>query len=109
MPRRSLFLILPLLLALAACGSPTEQVKAPPSSFIQLAPVQPPINRYEDPVTPANPMTEVWRKGYWTYDGSEFRWNAGRLISRPSPTAVWCPDRWYQHTYGWGFVPGHWM
>ncbi|MDD5585818.1 MAG: hypothetical protein PHY92_02540 [Alphaproteobacteria bacterium] len=109
LPRPALLIVLPLLMALSACGSTTNEVKAPPSVYIQLSPISPPVAPYEVKQSPANPMTEIWRKGYWSYDGSEFHWRPGHLMPRPSHTAVWCADRWYQHEFGWGFIPGHWM
>jgi len=107
--RLRLSLIAGLFVLLAACGSHTETVKAPPSSYIRLSLVPPPDPLPEKPQTPEDPTMEVWRPGHWSYDGNSFKWVPGRLMPKPYPTASWVQDRWFKHTYGWGFVPGHWM
>ncbi len=86
-------------LALAACGtmSDTMTTSSPP-----------PMNEPE--VKPVlHSRTEIWRAGYWMpkEDGG-FEWVPGKVIPRPSPTAVWAPAYWAHHTYGWTFVAGHW-
>lgn len=79
-----------------------------PFPFIQLAPSAPPQIIFETKYPPSRPMEEMWRPGYWQYDGTQFHWVPGSYILRPHPTASWEPDRWEKHTYGWAYVPGHW-
>lgn len=101
--------VLPLLLAVGACSS-TESVKTPlPSPYIRLAPTAPPDPVTEIKQTPNDSMLEIWRPGYWAYDGQNFTWVPGTLMPKPYPSATWCADRWFKFTYGWGFIPGHWM
>lgn len=83
--------------------SPTGQ------SYLQLAPMAPPPVMFEEPPENYKPRSQTWRPGYWDYNGSNFHWVSGEFIARPSPTAVWSPDHWAEHTYGWGFVPGYWQ
>ena len=99
------------LLGVSACDT-TPEVTAPAPvfiSFIRLAPFAPPAPQYETPEISATPAKEIWRPGYWDYDGSGYSWVPGELIRRPSPTAVWSSDTWIQHSYGWGFRPGYWQ
>jgi len=78
-------------------------------SYIQLAPTAPPPPMAEEVPVNNNPRAQIWRPGHWYYNGSSFSWTSGEFIPRPSPTATWSPDHWSRHTYGWGFVPGHWQ
>ncbi|MDX2029003.1 MAG: hypothetical protein SFW62_10290 [Alphaproteobacteria bacterium] len=99
-----------LVTAGCECFSCSDEVvaTATPSSYIQLAPTAPPAPLAEEVPVLNSPQTTRWRPGYWSYDGTNFSWVSGEVIARPSPTAVWAPDRWFRHTYGWGFVPGRW-
>jgi hypothetical protein len=106
--RLALIVLAPVFLTLAACSS-TETVKAPSPSYIQLAPVAPPEPLFEVRQQPVDPMIEMWRPGYWSHDGQKFKWVSGRLMPKPYPTATWNGDRWFKFTYGWAFIPGHWM
>ena len=74
-----------------------------------LAPTAPPAPLAEEAVKPMHPRTEIWRAGYWTYNGHSFDWTPGELVQRPSPTAIWIADHWIQHSYGWAFVAGYWQ
>ena len=109
LPRLALLIVLPMLLALAACGSSREEITGLPSSYIQLSPTPPPVAPYEEPQHPSDPLHEIWRPGHWSYDGISFNWVPGTIMPKPEPTAAWCSDRWDEHTFGWGFVPGHWQ
>ena len=55
-----------------------------------------------------DPQAEIWRPGYWAMRSGQFVWIPGKVINRPSPTAVWATSRWNHHTYGWSFEEGHW-
>lgn len=77
--------------------------------YLRMSPEAPPQPYYEDVYPPSNPMAEVWRPGYWFYDGASFEWIPGEYLLRPDPTASWSPERWEQRAYGWVFVPGYWQ
>jgi hypothetical protein len=74
-----------------------------------MAPSAPPAPRYEEAPVPDNIRAYAWRPGYWNYSGSDFYWVSGEMMDRPDPTALWSPDHWIQHTYGWALVPGYWQ
>jgi len=88
------------VLALAACDT---------VGGVFTSPTPPPANEPEvKPVS--NSRAEIWRAGYWMPAGDgQFEWVPGKLIPRPSPSAVWAPAYWAHHTYGWTFVAGHWQ
>lgn len=104
-----------LSLSLAACSSvPTaSQEEAKPVvhdfPYMRLSPSAPPQLPFEEKMIPMEPLREVWRPGFWDYDGKEFSWVPGHYIYRPDPTAAWMPDRWEQRTFGWAFIPGYWQ
>jgi hypothetical protein len=56
----------------------------------------------------SDPQTQIWIPGYWTLYGGNFSWVPGKVMTRPTPTAVWTKARWMHHTYGWTFEEGHW-
>ena len=88
-------------LALAACGS---------TSGALTSSTPPPLNEPEVKPALQNPRAEIWRAGYWLPSGDGgFEWIPGKLIPRPSPSAVWAPAYWAHHAYGWTFVAGHWQ
>jgi hypothetical protein len=89
---------------LAGCA---EERSAYP--YPQLSPVPPPEAPLETPPALSNPSGEIWRPGHWGYNGLEFYWISGDILSRPAPTAVWSADRWEFREYGWAFVPGYWQ
>jgi len=96
------------VIGLAACaGTPRDEGQV--VSYIRLSPSPPPVSPYEEKLPAENPMQEVWRKGYWDYDGKQFTWVEGHYITRPDPTAIWTPDRWEQRAFGWAFIPGYWQ
>jgi len=100
-----------VLLVLAACAyapeepSPLSQVYP----FVRLSPSPPPLAQMEIRPPPTQPMREIWRPGYWSYNGQEFKWVAGQYIMRPAPNAAWMPDRWEHRQFGWAFVTGYWQ
>ncbi len=96
------------LLFLPACSS-TEESEAVRSPYIQVVSSAPPENPYEDILVPNDPVNEVWRRGFWSYDGINFNWVPGAFILRPHPTAIWSGDRWERRAYGWVFIPGYWL
>ena len=98
--------------ALAACASEpsvNEETAAHAFPYVRLSPSAPPQAPYEEKAIPDEPMRQIWRQGYWDYDGKEFFWVAGQYMYRPDPTAAWTPDRWEKRAFGWAFVPGYWQ
>lgn len=101
-----------LIMGLGACSSsPADeaQIEPQPFPFVRLSPTAPPQPPLEQKYPPEEPMKEVWRAGFWKYDGMQFEWVPGHYMMRPDPTASWTSDRWEQRTFGWAFVPGFWQ
>jgi len=100
-----------LALSLVGCANDSSIDDTTPKQFpfVRLSPSAPPQAPYEEMATPDEPMKQIWRKGYWSYNGFEFSWEPGHYIYRPDPTAAWTPDRWEQRAFGWAFVPGYWQ
>ena len=84
--------------------------EAPPSAprYLQLVSEAPPPPKEETPLVIESPRTQIWRPGYWGYGLTGYDWVPGQVIDRPSPTAVWAPDHWVKHDFGWAFVCGTW-
>jgi len=99
------------LLSLTACDmhSYVDDSASSDKNYVQLSPKAPPAPQAE--VIPYNddPRGHIWRPGYWSYNGSDFSWVPGEMIERPSFTAVWAPDHWVRHNFGWALVAGHWQ
>jgi hypothetical protein len=91
-------------LSLAACADDPQIFP-----YGQLSPVPPPEAPFEATPQLASPSTEIWKPGHWNYNGLDFFWVSGTVVSRPSNTAVWSADRWEQRGYGWAYVPGYWQ
>ena len=93
------------VLTVSACTvrSPVE------TSFPRLAFTTPPAPLAEEKPQLDNPQTDIWRPGYWDYDGVGFNWIPGRVMEKPAPYADWSPDRWEKRAFGWCFVPGRWI
>ena len=100
--------IIVLLSSLAIAGCEWQGGENEPAFFYRLSSVAPPEPRVEAVPFIDSPRTEIWRPGYWAYDNGNFSWVAGELINRPSAYAVWSPDRWSWHNFGWAFEAGHW-
>ena len=105
--------------ALTACHgmmdtTPEEQqastmaTTTPTISYPALSPIAPPKSNFEEPPPSENPRAVIWRPGYWAWNGSSYSWVSGEFMLRPDPTAVWFPEHWIHHTYGWAFVAGYW-
>ncbi len=110
-PLLSLCILLPALL-LAGCVAMPQQTaeETPPSTprYLQLVSEAPPPPKEETKPIIENPRTQVWRPGYWNYGIAGYDWVPGEVIDRPSPTAVWAPDHWVKHDFGWAFECGAW-
>ena len=104
----SVILLTGLLAGCAGNDLPTEVTQSG-YPYFRMSPNPPPEPYEQGTPTTNNPMQEVWRPGYWNFDGAEFVWIPGHFLPRPDPTAVWMPDRWEERTFGWVFVPGHWL
>jgi hypothetical protein len=99
-----------MLAALAACStSVSDDAGSQAFPYVRLSPSAPPQSPYEARPLPTEPMRQIWRAGYWDYDGIAFYWVPGYYMYRPDPTAAWTPDRWEQRAFGWAFVPGYWQ
>lgn len=102
-------------LSLAACSNDPEEHfgrasnEEITSGAVQLAPVPPPALSDEMKPVLEHPQTEVWRPGHWIYENQRFEWIAGEVLTRPSPTAVWSPDRWEHRKFGWAYIHGYWQ
>jgi len=97
-------------LILAGCETTSDAPQISTTDYPRLSFVAPPPPVPEDVPEASNPRKEVWRDGYWKYEGNgHFTWIHGELMPRPAPWAVWKPDQWVQHEYGWGFEPGVWQ
>lgn len=103
--------LLTLGLGLTGCawGPHSDDSASRVFPYVRLSPSAPPQAPYEAALLSEDPLHQVWRKGYWDFDGTTFFWVSGYFIDRPSPTAVWTPDRWEQRTFGWAFIPGYWQ
>ncbi len=87
-----------------------EPLPPPPFPYPLMAPIAPPVPQVEE-IAPSigMPPDQIWIPGVWEFQGARFVWRPGRVVPRPSSTAVWTADRWDRLTYGWVFVPGHWQ
>ncbi len=114
MTKSKLFSVFPSLLALAlvalvSAGCTCDPCYQTPTNIeLQTSAFAPPPPLYEAVPERASPQTMIWKPGYWQYGMGGFYWVNGEMVDRPSPTAVWSPDHWIKHTYGWVFVPGYW-
>ncbi|MDD3182418.1 MAG: hypothetical protein PHD48_06415 [Alphaproteobacteria bacterium] len=108
--RRHILFTALLLLGLSGCTQRSHQDEsAKVFPFVRLSPSAPPQAPYEEQPESNAPMQQIWRAGYWDYDGTTFYWVPGHFIYRPDPTAAWTADRWEQRAFGWAFVPGYWQ
>ena len=101
-----------LALVLSGCACPECDKPLTPQPvwpYIQMAPMAPPEPLHEYVPIPDEPASFLWRGGYWIYNGSSFDWVPGMMMQRPAATAIWSPDHWIEHTYGWSFMPGYWQ
>lgn len=105
-------LLVPALLLMTGCADmfdwDEENAVALPVRYV-IAPQAPPAPIAEYAPWPSRTPEQIWRPGYWIYNGASFEWIPGAVVARPSPTAVWAPDHWAKHEYGWAFISGHWQ
>jgi hypothetical protein len=106
------------LLSLAGCHAVgyKSSDEAPPSAAsnglptsIEMAPVPPPVPSDEIQPVITDRLSYVWRPGHWSYENKQFIWHPGEILNRPSPTAIWSPDRWEKRAYGWVYIHGYWQ
>ena len=106
LPTRLLFTraalsVLPFVLS--ACETTDDETQ--PVQSEELAPPQAPVEAI--PFL-QDPQHQIWIPGYWSLGSAGFSWVSGKVVPRPSPTAVWAAARWVHHAYGWSFMQGHW-
>ncbi|HAX92147.1 MAG TPA: hypothetical protein DCY07_08095 [Rhodospirillaceae bacterium] len=111
-----LFLSGTIVVSLTACSSGDTYFSSSSSSsssttypYVRLSPSPPPPKQIEAKPVATEPMLQIWRPGYWYYDGTSFNWVEGQFMNKPEPTAAWTAERWERRAYGWAFVPGHWQ
>lgn len=84
---------------------------APPPVVAQpttvLVPVAPPRMRNERRPPRMQPG-QTWVPGFWTWNGTQHVWTAGRWEAPPRPAARWMPGRWVRQGRGWQMQPGAW-
>jgi hypothetical protein len=51
---------------------------------------------------------QVWRSGYYRWDGRHYQWARGAYERPPYRRAVYVSGRWNHAQRGWYWVPGHW-
>jgi hypothetical protein len=51
---------------------------------------------------------QTWVPGYWSWNGSQHVWNAGRWETPPTPHARWNAPRWEHRGRQWQWEPGQW-
>jgi hypothetical protein len=66
----------------------------------------PPAVRYE-PLPPPR-QSQVWVRGYWAWDGNDYRWVPGRW-ERARVGYVYVQPEWTQSPEGWQFRQGGWQ
>jgi hypothetical protein len=99
-----------VVIALSGCGLFRPSTQQPDGfPFARMAPTAPPEPVAEERQVPDDPTIEIWRAGFWYYNGFDFTWVPGALVPRPDQTAMWQPDRWELRDYGWAFIPGYWQ
>jgi hypothetical protein len=111
-------LLIPGLLALAACGdSPPPQttqviVQSPPTMIVPSAPMPPPPPMSElVPPPPPSATPTVWQPGHWQYNGvtgNGWNWQGGKYVGVPPGATAWVPGQWQQQASGWVWREGHW-
>jgi WXXGXW repeat (2 copies) len=72
-----------------------------------VAPYAPPPERMENPPPSSSPLA-VWAPGHWSWNGTQFVWDSGHYVMRPSATATWHPGYWQQGPAGWTWIDGSW-
>ena len=100
----SAWLVVPGLLALAACGGPpphTTQVIVQPPPQVQVAPEvapMPPPPSHAELVPPPSQGVgpTVWQPGHWDYTavpGNPWAWVGGQYVPPPAGSTTWVPGQ----------------
>ncbi len=93
--------------ALPPALPPAVAATPAPGTTVIIAPNAPPPPEAETPPPPPAP-TYVWDPGHWTWDGTQFGWDAGKYIEKPQVSASFVPGHWEQNPNGWAWVPSQW-
>ncbi len=89
-------------------GSPPSVVATPaPGTTVIIAPTAPPAPQAETPPPPPAP-SYAWEPGRWYWDGTQFVWEAGKYVEKPTMAAAYVPGHWQQNPDGWVWVDGQW-
>ncbi len=116
-PISCMMLTLPVVLTLAACGSPPPQTtqvifQQPQPTVVPMAPMPPPPGESElVPPPPPSSVPTVWQPGHWRYTGitsSPWNWQNGQYVAVPPGASAWVPGQWQQQNGGFVWREGHW-
>ncbi len=97
--------------------TPTTAVGVPvgmaPSAVAQQAPTTVYVNTPPpQPIAEAQPPSPgpnfVWISGFWSWNGTQHVWTAGRWEQPPAATQAWQPPAWEREAQGYRFRPGRW-
>ncbi|MEO6324319.1 MAG: hypothetical protein ABIT01_07710 [Thermoanaerobaculia bacterium] len=99
----------PLALLVGLAVPATAQIPLPPLPHLQIriGRTAPPPIRYER-VTVRPSRDVVWIKGFWDWDGDEWRWAPGRWERPERRNVRWIAPRYFREGPGWHYEPGHW-
>jgi hypothetical protein len=87
---------------------PPPPVTVPaPGTTVVIAPTAPPPPEAETPPPPPA-STYVWDPGRWYWNGTQFAWEAGKYVQKPTITATFVPGHWEQSPDGWTWIQSQW-
>jgi len=84
--------------SLAACTVP---MAAPP-------PVPPPQEEVK-PLPPLSAEVQIWRPGFWEWDGRGYVWVPGEFQLRGTHSGLFQPGHWQQSQGGWVWQTARWL
>ena len=98
-----------IVLAQALPPAPPPAVVATPApdASVVIAPSAPPPPEVEAPPAPPAPRY-VWEPGHWLWNGTQFLWDQGKYVEKPTAATAYVAGHWQEYSDGWGWVPGHW-
>ncbi len=102
---RSLYLIIPLAVALGASTVPlVAQAQIALDVSITTPPPELPV--YDQPPLPAPGY--IFTPGYWAYGYSGYYWVPGTWVEPPEPGLLWTPGYWGWNAGRYIFNAGYW-